>query len=189
MKPRPLVGLIAALVAHVAFLQAPDAITFWGRLAWYVLAIGGTLVVAHFLNNRLGKTEGESAPIGTEAMGLFCEALIFVGAGYSTKVEPGVIKLHGILPLGWSCAVMGVIVEHMRLSARTRGLKCLQGWHLGNRWPRLHVLALAAFAQAAVNIASPASSDDAGILRVWLLLILITSSLDVLINGRRLSRV
>jgi phosphatidylglycerophosphate synthase len=49
-----------------------------------------------------------TGPIYNEAPDRIADVLILIGAGYSTNVEPGVIKLFGELPLGWSCAGNGM---------------------------------------------------------------------------------
>jgi hypothetical protein len=117
---RPWLALLAALVAHVAYLQVTDAIGSLATWGWYTLILLGLSGFAWFcweadFSHLVGGAKEVDAPV-IRAMGL---ALILVGAGYSTNLEPSVLKLGGVLPLGWSCAVFILLLEQLRCLAKS----------------------------------------------------------------------
>jgi len=81
-----LLTCVLAAIAHYAFLQAPDyssRLCLRGRRRLLRVASRGADSV-----ESIGKTMARSLAV----------VLVFVGAGYSTPVEPGVIKLFGETP-------------------------------------------------------------------------------------------
>lgn len=118
--PRPWLALLAALVAHVAYLQVTDAIGALATWGWYALILLGLSSFAGFcweadFSHWVGGGKKVDALV-TRALGL---ALILVGAGYSTNLEPSVLKLGGVLPLGWSCAVFMLLLEQLKCMAKS----------------------------------------------------------------------
>lgn len=119
LPPNPLLALVAAVLAHLAFLQVPEAISMGATIVWHLLALSG--VVYFFLFVRyldLGRFGHPVARVMSQGVVMVGLALILVGAGYSTNVEPTVLKLGGVLPLGWSCCVVVLLKEHVRLLAQ-----------------------------------------------------------------------
>jgi hypothetical protein len=176
--PRPLTALVAAIIAHVAYLQAPDPAAVGVKVAWYAAAIIGTAMVAWLLLHRLQKRKDQRPLLAAEIAARVCETLIFVGAGYSTIVPPGVIKLGGVLPLGWSCAVMSLLLEYVGVLGMTRGLDCRHSWQYGNGFMRLFLIAFGVFHQALCNLWNPVQGDDASILSIYLTMLLAYSIFD-----------
>jgi len=114
-------AVIAALVAHVAFLQAPDFVGV-ALIGLHLVAMINVLLAWAWLRDWERLSDAMLRLRCSFADGL-TSVFVLVGAGYSTNVEPGVIKLGGVLPLGWSCAVV-VLLE---LMLRVHGL--------GKSWP------------------------------------------------------
>ncbi len=102
------------------FLMIPDQ-TCPGCTAalWFGAAAGIQLRLLCNLMDGMVAVEGGKAsatgPIFNEVPDRVADVLILVGAGYSTRIEPGVIKLFETLPLGWSCAVMAMATAYVRL--------------------------------------------------------------------------
>jgi hypothetical protein len=171
--PNPVLALLAALIAHVSYLQAPDATDRVLLTVWYagaVLGVGYFLWFIIFLDKgRFGHPVAHLISQGSAMLG---QVLILVGAGYSTNVEPTVLKLGGVLPLGWSCTVIVLLLEQVKQLAqretsrrRPRGLGLalggllvltvvqfifdLNGQHQGNgdfiKWALTACLALGLF--------------------------------------------
>ena len=110
-----LLTCVLAAIAHYAFLQAPDYSS--PAFAYVVAAVCSGLLAAQLRTpvKSIGKTMARSLAV----------VLVFVGAGYSTPVEPGVIKLFGEVPLGWTCAVLLLMIAHARTLASLHPLKLL----------------------------------------------------------------
>lgn len=140
--PRPVIALIAAIIAHVAFLMAPDPETLGIKVAWYAAAILGTVMVAWLLLHRLQTCKDQRPHMPAEIVARICETLIFIGAGYSTIIPPGVIKLGGVLPLGWSCAVMALLLEYSGMLGLARGFDCRYSWRFVFGRDRMLVIAV-----------------------------------------------
>lgn len=103
----------------VCFLIVPDMkspVTI--VLAWLGAAAGIQLrLVCNLLDGMVAVEGGKRSPVGglyNEVPDRVADVLILVGAGYATSVEPGVVKLFGVLPLGWSCAVVAVWAAYVR---------------------------------------------------------------------------
>jgi phosphatidylglycerophosphate synthase len=109
-----------AALALVCYLAAPETDSRAGcALLWLAAAAAIQLRLLCNLMDGLVAVECGKAtatgPIYNEAPDRVADVLILVGAGYSSAVEPGVIKLFGVLPLGWSCAVLAVGTAYLRL--------------------------------------------------------------------------
>lgn len=106
---------VLAVIAHYAFLQAPDHES--PSFAYAVAAVCTGLLAAQLRTpvKSIGKSMARSLAV----------VLVFVGAGYSTLVEPGVIKLFDEIPLGWTCAVLLLMIAHARTLASLHPLKLL----------------------------------------------------------------
>lgn len=102
------------------FLLAPEqstpAASAW---MWFGAAAGIQLRLLCNLMDGMVAVEGGKAsatgPIFNEVPDRVADVLILVGAGYSTRIEPGVIKLFEVLPLGWNCAVLAMATAYVRL--------------------------------------------------------------------------
>ena len=116
VPPNPLLALLAAVMANLAYLQVPDTITTPEIIVWHLLALIGVAYFFWFVFfldlGRFGHPLARVISHGVVMLGL---VLILVGAGYSTKVEPTVLKLGGVLPLGWSCSIVVLLKEQVRL--------------------------------------------------------------------------
>ncbi len=82
-------------------------------VALYGAALVNVLLVKAWLTTGVEEA-GEKMQLQVLLVGSVAEAFLFVGAGYCTSIEPGVIKLGGVLPLGWSCAVLALIDALLR---------------------------------------------------------------------------
>jgi phosphatidylglycerophosphate synthase len=114
-----LLSILVAAGAMVCFLIAPDMkspVTI--VLAWLGAAAGIQLrLLCNMLDGMVAVECGKKSPLGglfNEVPDRIADVLILVGAGYATSVEPGVVKLFGVLPLGWSCAVAAVWTAYIR---------------------------------------------------------------------------
>lgn len=112
-------SVVFAAGSHVCFLVAPDmksppTIV----LAWLCAAAFIQMrLVCNLLDGMVAVEGGKRSPVGglyNEVPDRIADVLILVGAGYSTNVEPGVVKLFGVLPLGWSCAVAALWTAYIR---------------------------------------------------------------------------
>lgn len=115
-----LLSLGFAAASMAGFLLAPEQTTPWGgALAWLAAAAGIQLRLLCNLLDGMVAVEGgrgsATGPIYNEAPDRLADVLILVGAGYSTRLEPGVLKLLDTLPLGWSCAVLALGTAYVRL--------------------------------------------------------------------------
>ena len=119
VPPNPLLAFLAAVLAHIAYLQAPDAIGHVATSVWYVLVLTGVVYFFWFvLYLDLGRFGHPVARVISQGLVMVGLVLILVGAGYSTNVEPTVLKLAGVLPLGWSCSVIVLLKEQARMLAQ-----------------------------------------------------------------------
>ncbi|MDZ4289330.1 MAG: CDP-alcohol phosphatidyltransferase family protein [Prosthecobacter sp.] len=112
-------SIIFAALAMTFYLIAPDLTRGGSSLAWFAAAacIQGRLL-CNLLDGMVAVEGGKASvtgPIFNEVPDRLADVLILVGAGYSTAVEPGVIKLFDILPLGWSCAVLALGTAYLRV--------------------------------------------------------------------------
>ena len=121
LRPKPFLTVVAAVVCHIAFLLAPDV----QGIAWILILYGVAILTLYMIRTWLagGTTDAdESVRLRCLVAGALADALVFVGAGYSTSIEPGVIKLGGVLPLGWSCAILALLDELIRVHGQNRGI-------------------------------------------------------------------
>jgi phosphatidylglycerophosphate synthase len=106
--------------AFACFWLAPDMKTSGSAaLLWLGAAVCIQLrLLCNLLDGMVALEGGRASPTGpiyNEAPDRVADVLILVGAGYSTNVEPGVIKMFGELPLGWACAVLAMGTAYLRL--------------------------------------------------------------------------
>lgn len=106
--------------AFVCFWLAPDMkFPESAALLWLSAAVCIQLrLLCNLLDGMVAVEGGKATPTGpifNEAPDRLADVLILVGAGYSTNVEPGVLKLFGELPLGWGCAVLAMGTAYLRL--------------------------------------------------------------------------
>lgn len=174
-KPKPIIGLLAAAVALTAFLQAPEPAAAWVHYAWYAAAACGTLTVLLLLTTRIDSVSRAQSNPRASLVKRLCEVLIFVGAGYCTSVPPGVIKLGGVLPLGWSCAVAALLFEYARLfEAPAPSAMSVFNYRSGGR------LALVALA----TVVQGASGHHDGRVLLWVMTFILVDAL--LLTAREL---
>lgn len=115
-----ILSILFAAGSMTCFLLAPDQTTPLGHaLLWFGAAAGIQFrLLCNLMDGMVAVEGGKASPTGpifNEVPDRIADVLILVGAGYSTLVEPGVIKLFGILPLGWSCAVLAMATAYIRL--------------------------------------------------------------------------
>lgn len=113
-------SIVFAAGSMTCFLFAPEQTTPLGSaLVWFGAAAGIQFRLLCNLMDGMVAVEGGKAsatgPIFNEVPDRIADVLILVGAGYSTRIEPGVIKLFEVLPLGWSCAVLAMSTAYVRL--------------------------------------------------------------------------
>lgn len=114
-----ILSIVFAAAAHVLFLIAPDMttaplilVTWLGAAACIQLRL-----LCNMLDGMVAVECGKQSPLGglfNEVPDRVADVLILVGAGYATNVEPGVVKLGGVLPLGWCCAIVAVWTAYIR---------------------------------------------------------------------------
>ena len=114
-----LISILFAAGSMTCFLIAPDMKTPVAIvLAWLGAAAGIQLrLLCNMLDGMVAVECGKKSPLGglfNEVPDRIADVLILVGAGYATSVEPGVVKLFNVLPLGWSCAVAAVWTAYIR---------------------------------------------------------------------------
>jgi hypothetical protein len=119
MKPRPLLGVTAAIASFGFFWRSTDE----GRLdsGYYILAAG--LMIAGVTAFLMWPLQRQPGSAWEQMAARLAEALIFVGYGYCTKEGPGVIKLGGVIPMGWTCAVMALLAEHLAVLRNVTALR------------------------------------------------------------------
>lgn len=113
-------SMVFAAGALVCYLLVPEAqsatVAAW---LWFGAAAGIQFRLLCNLMDGMVAVEGGRAsatgPIYNEVPDRLADVFILVGAGYSTAVEPGVLKLWDALPLGWSCAVLAMATAYVRL--------------------------------------------------------------------------
>lgn len=98
LKRRLQACVALALSAFLLLIQAP----WWGSAG---LAMASWSLAALLWQGLLGLQSGLRDGQGLVLLHAL-RALLWVGAGYSTAVEPGVIKLWDTLPLGWTVALL-----------------------------------------------------------------------------------
>lgn len=106
--------------ALVCYLLVPEqGSPLAAALMWAAAAVCIQLrLLCNLLDGMVAVEGGKATPTGpvyNEAPDRLADVLILVGAGYSTSVEPGVIKLLDTLPLGWACAVLALGTAYLRL--------------------------------------------------------------------------
>lgn len=180
-------ALALAVVAHLSLMYAPDATVPWIMAAGYGTALLSVVLVLKLLHLRLHKGEDQRPLIGPEIAARACDVLLFVGAGYSTHIEPGVIKLFGVLPLGWSCAIAALLLEYIGALGLARGLDCRHSWAWAGGSSRLVMLAVGSLSQAAVNLLRYRADNDASQMETFLLLILVFCLFDGVRSARSLA--
>jgi phosphatidylglycerophosphate synthase len=115
-----ILSVVFAALAMACFLIAPE---LHSRIGVTTVLLGAAACIqcrllCNLLDGMVAVEGGKASitgPIYNEAPDRLADVLILVGAGYSTTVAPGVIKLFDILPLGWSCAVLAVGTAYLRL--------------------------------------------------------------------------
>lgn len=113
-------SIIFAAGSMSCYLLAPE-MQSPGTAALIWLAAAACIqmrLVCNLMDGMVAVEGGKASltgPIYNEAPDRIADVLILVGAGYSTNVEPGVIKLFGELPLGWACAVLAMGTAYLRL--------------------------------------------------------------------------
>lgn len=115
-----LLSILFAVGSLVCYLYAPEIKTPWlSALTLFGAAAGIQFRLLCNLMDGMVAVEGGKAsitgPIFNEAPDRAADVLILVGAGYCTAVEPGVIKLFDLLPLGWACAILAMATAYIRL--------------------------------------------------------------------------
>ncbi len=118
------ISVLFSVVALACFLLAPDQTQTWAIVACWVGAIVGIQMrlICNLLDGMVAVEGGKASPVGAiynEFPDRIADVLILVGAGYTGLVEPGVLKLFDILPLGWSCAVIAVWTAYIRVLGGT----------------------------------------------------------------------
>lgn len=113
-------SILFATGSMTCFLLVPEQSTSGGSaVMWFGAAAGIQLRLLCNLMDGMVAVEGGKAsatgPIYNEVPDRVADVLILVGAGYSTRIEPGVIKLFDALPLGWTCAVLAMATAYVRL--------------------------------------------------------------------------
>lgn len=113
-------SIVFAAGSMTCFLLVPEQTTpLASALMWFGAAAGIQFRLLCNLMDGMVAVEGGRAtatgPIFNEVPDRVADVLILVGAGYSTRVDPGVIKLFDLLPLGWACAVLAMGTAYVRL--------------------------------------------------------------------------
>ena len=114
------ISIVFAAGSLAFYLLAPEMKTpGTAALMWFgAAACIQFRLLCNLLDGMVAVEGGKGSvtgPIYNEAPDRIADVLILIGAGYSTNVEPGVIKLFGELPLGWSCAVLAMGTAYIRL--------------------------------------------------------------------------
>lgn len=113
-------SMVFAAGSLVCYLLVPEAQSATAAAwLWFGAAAGIQFRLLCNLMDGMVAVEGGRAsatgPIYNEVPDRLADVFILVGAGYSTAVEPGVLKLWDALPLGWSCAVLAMATAYVRL--------------------------------------------------------------------------
>jgi phosphatidylglycerophosphate synthase len=115
-----IISVLFAGLALIAYLLAPEMRTpRQTATTWIIAALNIQLrllcnMLSEIMAVKRDKGTG-TGPLYNEVTNRIADVLILVGAGYSTNIEPGVIKLWGELPLGWACAVLAMGTGYIRL--------------------------------------------------------------------------
>lgn len=112
-------SILFAAGALVLFLVAPDFKSKTGGILAYLGAAAcmQLRLLANLLDGMVAVECGKKSPLGglwNEMPDRIADVLILVGAGYSTSIEPGVVKMFDVLPLGWGCAVAALWTAYIR---------------------------------------------------------------------------
>ncbi len=112
-------SIVFAAGSMVCFLIASDMKTpVTIVLAWFGAAAGIQLrLLCNLLDGMVAVEGGKRSAVGglyNEVPDRIADVLLLVGAGYASNIEPGVVKLFDVLPLGWSCAVAAVWCAYIR---------------------------------------------------------------------------
>ena len=113
-------SIVFAAGAMACYLFAPEAGCSTGMsLSWLgAVACIQCRLLCNLLDGMVAVEGGKgtlTGPLYNEVPDRIADVLILVGAGYSTTVSPGVIKLFDTLPLGWSCAIVAMGTAYVRL--------------------------------------------------------------------------
>lgn len=160
----------------VCFVVAPDVKGTPGIVAIYLGAVAGIQfrLLCNLLDGLIAVEHGRKSPVGglfNEVPDRIADVLILVGAGYSTSVEPGVVKLLDVLPLGWSCAVAALWTAYIRsLGAELTGRHFFTGPMAKPH--RMAALTIGALLVMASRLMSPADADPHRMMTAVLTLIL-----------------
>lgn len=182
--PNPIFAFIASVVALVCYLQASDAETTVSLVLCYGSAVAGVgyfwFFVVQLDRGRFGE---RLAHVLSQIVAMLGIVLILVGAGYCSNLEPSVLKLAGVLPLGWSCAIIVLLKEQT---------KQLEQRELNHRVPRrlgwwLGLLIVMTIFQFADDLSGHHQGNGDMIkwaLQIWLVL----GALELVIHWARLLR-
>lgn len=113
-------SIVFAAGSMTCFIYIPEFTCTTGTtLLWIGAAVGIQLRLLCNLMDGMVAVEGGKAsatgPIYNEVPDRVADVLILAGAGYSTRMDPGVIKLFETLPLGWTCAILAMATAYVRL--------------------------------------------------------------------------
>lgn len=175
------ISILFAGLSFMAYLLAPEMKTpAQAASAWFIAALGIQLrLLCNMLDGMVAVEGGKgtyTGPIYNEAPDRIADVLILVGAGYSTNVEPGVIKLWGELPLGWACAVLAMGTAYVRLLQGTlTGRQSFMGPMAKQH--RMAVLTLGTLAGAGVQMfESQIAAPEIDFLKISLIVIFLGSA-------------
>ncbi|MBL9117882.1 MAG: hypothetical protein JNJ83_22930 [Verrucomicrobiaceae bacterium] len=184
MTKSPVTAAIVATLANFGFLYATDPNAWPIKLTLYLLASGGAFFVAFGLLRSLQQrlTADQRPSLRGELAARFCEVMIFVGAGYCTSIEPGVVKFLGVVPLGWSCAIAALWLEMIGLLALARRVDVRQSWDF-NGTKRMGLVGAATLIQATRDLLG---KSEAATLEATLSLILLLTLADLIQSTRNL---
>lgn len=152
-SPKPFLAIVAAVVGHIAFLQAPEM----AEALWIVLLYGVAGLTLLMVRAWLRvEPEGGDSQMRLRCLvgGAVADVLLFVGAGYCTLVEPGVIKLGDVLPLGWTCAALVLLDELIRVyqGSQNGGVTATDDRAQAERWLLLAIGTWIALAERLMGV-------------------------------------
>ncbi|MEN3941109.1 CDP-alcohol phosphatidyltransferase family protein [Prosthecobacter sp. SYSU 5D2] len=113
-------SIVFATGSMTCYLYVPEQTTpIATALLWFGAAAGIQFRLLCNLMDGMVAVEGGKAsatgPIYNEVPDRVADVFILVAAGYSTRMEPGVLKLYESLPLGWTCAILAMGTAYIRL--------------------------------------------------------------------------
>ena len=113
-------SIFFAAGSMTCYLYVPEQTTpLATALLWFGAAVGIQFRLLCNLMDGMVAVEGGRAsatgPIYNEVPDRVADVFILVAAGYSTRIEPGVLKLYESLPLGWTCAILAMATAYVRL--------------------------------------------------------------------------